>query len=200
MKRLARVYSGLGRLRILRSMVRLGGAGSMVLSILLWTLAAAFLLDFWIRMGRLERGIMLILAAGVVAWGIVWYLLPALRVRESDTALAVMIDRQQGMHSDLVAAIQFEDPRRRQYGSGDLRDAVIEYTGDAAGSLSFVEGLSAAQMAVRMAIFAATALVCAALVFGWPGPGNAAAFLNRLFLGPARYPTRTVIGEIVSPG
>ena len=55
-------------------------------------------------------------------------------------------------------------------------------------------------MAVRMAIFAATALVCAALVFGWPGPGNAAAFLNRLFLGPARYPTRTVIGEIVSPG
>lgn len=194
---LSRVYSGLGRLRLLRTTVRLGSACSMVLSILLWALAAAFLLDLWIRMGRIERGIVLAGAIVLVGWAILRYLVPALLVHESDTALAVMVDHQQRMHSDLVAAIQFEDPVRAQYGSGDLREAVIEYTGEAAGSLSFLEGVSGGRLGVRLAILAVTLAACAvpAAMF----PKHTEVFLNRLLLGSARYPTRTIIEEIVSP-
>lgn len=170
----------------------------MVLSILLWSLAVAFILDFLIRMGRLERGIVLaaVIAGLVIAF--VRYLLPALRVSENDTQLALMVDNQQGMHSDLVAAIQFEDEYRRQYGSADLREAVIEYTGAAAGGINYLEGFSLAQLGERLLIFLVTALICI-------GPAvffrqHAGAFFNRLLLGTGRYPTNVVITKIESPG
>jgi len=201
MRRLTKIYGGLGRLRLLRTAVRLGSAWSIVLSILLWALAGAFALDFWIRMGRLERGIVLIAAVALVAWAVAKHLLPAMKIRESDTALAVLVDQRQGMHSDLVAAIQFEDVSREQYGSGDLREAVIDYTDAASGDLDLLEGFTPEarkQIMSRLAIFLLTAAVC--LVPGAIWRSHTAAFLNRLLLGQARYPTRTIIKEIVSPG
>ena len=48
MKRLPKVRQGLARLRLFRSTVRLGVMGSTVLSILLWALAVAFVLDYGI--------------------------------------------------------------------------------------------------------------------------------------------------------
>jgi len=197
MRRLTRIYSGLGRLRLLRSTVRLGAAGSLVLSIALWTLLAAFLLDFWLRMDRVERAVVLAVALGVVCWAVIHYLVPALRVAESDTLLAVMVDRQQRMHSDLVAAIQFEDPKRRQFGSGDLREAVIESAGEAAGVLNFLEGVSGRKLIWRLPAFGFTVLIW--LAMGVWLSGHTSAFFNRLFLGRAHYPTRTIIEEIVSP-
>ena len=198
MKRLPKVSSGLARLRLFRSTVRLGIMGSTVLSILLWTLVAAFALDFWIRMGYLERGIVLVAVIGVTAWTVIRYLLPAVKVHESDMALAVMVDRRHGMHSDLVAAIQFDDEGRPQYGSMDLREVVIEYAGRAAAGLRFLQGFSPKELALRLLVFLITAVIClppAAIYSGHTG-----AFLNRLLLGKAHYPTRTIIEEIVSPG
>lgn len=170
----------------------------MVLSILLWSLAVAFILDFLIRMGRLERGIVLaaVIAGLVIAF--VRYLLPAMRVSESDTLLALMVDNQQGMHSDLVAAIQFEDEHRWQYGSVDLREAVVEYTGAAAGGIDFLEGFSLAQLGERLMIFLVTAAIC--LVPAGIFRQHTGAFFNRLFLGMGRYPTDVVITKIESPG
>ena len=92
MKRLLKVHAGLARLRLYRSTVRFGIMGSTVLSTLLWALAAAFALDFGIRMGYLERGIVLVAVIGVIAWTVIRYLLPAVKVHESDTVLAVMVD------------------------------------------------------------------------------------------------------------
>ena len=180
MKRLAKIYSGLGRLRALRSTVRLTSAGSWILSILLWTLAVAYLLDFWIRMARLSRGILLVVAVVVVGWALVRYLLPAMRVRESDTALAVLVDQRQGMQSDLVGAIQFEDAARRQYGSAELREAVIDYIGAAGGSMDFLGGFSPEarrRLFLRLIVFAITAGVCAIPIVMYPA--HTAAFLNR---------------------
>lgn len=197
MKRLPKVRSGLARLRLSRLTVRLGTMGSTVLSILLWTLAAAFALDFWIRMDRLERSIVLIAVLGVVVWTIVRYLLPVLKVHESDTVLAVMVDTKHGMHSDLVAAIQFDDEGRRQYGSTELREAVVEYTGEAAGGLNFLEGFSRRDLSRRLIVFVVTAAIC--VIPGTIYSGYTGAFLNRLLLGSARYPTRTKIVKILSP-
>jgi len=198
MIRLPKVRSGLARLRLFRLTARLGMMGSTALSILLWTLAAAFVLDYWIRMDRLERGIVLVAAIGVVIWTIVRHVAPALRTQESDTLLAVMVDGKQGMHSDLVAAIQFDDTQRAQYGSAQLRDSVVDRTGKAAGGLNFLKGFSRTELMHRLLVFVVTVAIC-----GVPGTlysGHTRAFLNRLFLGNAHYPTETQIRDILSPG
>ena len=197
MKRLAAIRSGLRRLRHARAAARLSSALSVVVSVLLWALMAAFLLDFGVRMDRLERAVVLLATAGISAWAVMRYLLPAARTHESDGVLALMVDRQRGLQSDVIAAIQFDDDGRRQYGSTRLRDAVVARTAQASGQFDFLEGFSRGQLGRRLAIFGLSVAICAGpgIVFR----GHAAAFFNRLFLGGAHYPTRTIIERIVSP-
>jgi hypothetical protein len=196
MKRLPKIRSGLARLRMFRSTVRLGMMGSTVLTIILWTLAVAFLLDFWIQMGQLERFIVLVAVLTVMIWAFAKFLAPVMKVSESDTALAVMVDNMHGMHSDLVGAIQFADDDRPQYGSERLREAVVENTGETAGTMNFLEGFSRKEMFQRIGIFAATALICLgpAVAFG----NYTGTFLKRMLLFDARYPTRTKL-EVIRP-
>jgi len=199
MKTLSTVHHGLRRLRGFRAMVRLGSAWSAWICVVLWALAGAFLLDYWMRMGRLERGILLLAVLGVIVWTVVRHLAPALRVRENDVALALLVERHQGLNSDLVAALQFADAGRDQYGSGALREAVVDCTAEASGSLDFLEGFSREQLGRRAAMLVATVLlvIAPAAVF----PRYTRAFLDRFFLlGGAHYPTRTIIERIVSPG
>ncbi|MBT3200682.1 MAG: hypothetical protein HN350_12285 [Phycisphaerales bacterium] len=197
MKRLPKIRSGLARLRLFRSTVRLGMMGSTAFSIVLWAMAAAFLLDFWIHMGQLERLIVLVLVVALSAWAMLRYLVPALKVYESDTSLAVMVDDIHGMHSNLVGAIQFDDEDRSQFGSGQLRNAVVEHTGKVVGGMNFLEGFSRKELVRRLGIFAVTAVICLgpAVVFSQ----YTGAFLKRMMLFETRYPTRTNI-EVVSPG
>ncbi|MDP6046676.1 MAG: hypothetical protein QGG25_13795 [Phycisphaerae bacterium] len=196
MKRLPKIRSGLARLRMFRSTVRLGMMGSTVLSILLWAMAGAFLLDFWIHMDQLERTIVLLGMIGVSLWAIVKYLKPALGVHESDTALAVMVDGMHGMHSDLVGAIQFDDDNRPQYGSEQLREAVVSNTAKAAGGMNFLEGFSRKELFKRLLMFVITVVICLtpAVVYA----KYTGAFLKRMVLFETRYPTLTSI-EVVSP-
>ena len=196
MKRLPKIRSGLARLRLFRSTVRLGMMGSTVLSILLWAMAGAFLLDFWIHMDQLERIIVLLGVIGVAGWAFVRFLVPALKGHESDTALAVLVDGMHGMHSDLVGAIQFDDENRPQYGSRQLRDAVVEYTGQAAGDLNFLEGFSRKELFNRLLMFVITAVICLAPAVVYSK--YTGAFLKRMVLFETRYPTRTSL-EIISP-
>jgi hypothetical protein len=109
-----------------------------------------------------------------------------------------MVERQQGIGSDLVAALQFSDERRSQFGSGDLRQAVIDYTDEVSGSLNYLEGFSREELTRRMLVLAVTCLVCVLPVAFMPG--HVSAFANRFLLGGAHYPTRTVIEKIESPG
>lgn len=196
MKRLPKIHSGLARLRLFRSTVRLGMMGSTVLSILLWAMAGAFLLDFWIHMDQLERVIVLLSVIGVAGWAFFRFLAPVLKGHESDTALAVMVDGMHGMHSDLVGALQFDDEKRSQYGSTQLRDAVVEYTGQAAGELNFLEGFSRKELFNRLFIFVLTAVICLtpAVIYSQ----HTGIFLKRMVLFEARYPTRTSI-KVISP-
>lgn len=198
MTRLPEVRSGLARLRLFRVTVRLGMMGSTAVSILLWTLAAAFVLDVRIRMDLLERGIVLAAAIGVAIWTIVRYVTPALRAHESDTLLAVMVDGKHGLHSDLVAALQFDDTQRAQYGSAQLRASVVERTANTAGGLNFLKGFSRTELMHRLLVLVVTVAICG--VLGSIYSGHTRAFLNRLFLGSAHYPTQTEILDILSPG
>ncbi|MGB2822170.1 MAG: hypothetical protein WBF17_14395, partial [Phycisphaerae bacterium] len=198
MKKLTTVHHGLRRLRGFRAMVRLGSAWSVMISVVLWALAIAFLLDYWMRMGRLERAILLLAVLGMAAWTLARHVVPALRVREGDIGLALLVERQQGLSSDLVAALQFAESERSQYGSSVLREAVVDCTAEASGGLDFLEGFSRERLGRRAATLAITAVVV--LLPAAAFPRYSAIFLRRLFLlGKMHYPTRTIIEAIESP-
>jgi len=194
MKRLPKVRQGLARLRLFRSTVRLGVMGSTVLSILLWALAAAFVLDYWIGMDALERSIVLVGVIAVAIWTVTRFVLPAIKVHESDAALAVLVDAKRGLHSNLVAAIEFDDDARPQYGSDQLREKVVENTGRAATGMDFLEGFSRQELMRRLLVFVATVAIC--LVPSALYSAHAGAFLKRLMLGDVHYPTQTKIEDI----
>lgn len=194
MKRLPRVRTGLARLRLFRSTVRLGVMGSTILSILLWALAVAFVLDYGIGMDALERSIVLVGIVAVAIWTVGRYAVPALSAHESDAALAVLVDAKRGLHSNLVAAIEFDDEDRPQYGSEQLREEVVEQTGRIATGMNFIEGFSRRALMNRLLVFAATLAIC--LIPSALFPAYTGAFLDRLVLGDTNYPTGTVITKV----
>ncbi len=198
MSKLRAVHHGIGRLKRRRASVRVGSALAWALSVLLWVLAGAFVLDVLLRMGLLERGIALTAVAAVAAWLLVKHVGPALLRREDPIELALMVERQQGLTTDLVAALQFNETRRAQYGSYQLREAVVDCMDDASGELDFLEGFDRRQLGRRGLVLAVTAVLVVgpALVF----PAYAGAFASRLMLGSAHYPTATRIEQIGAPG
>jgi len=198
MTQLSGLYSGLQNLKRYRASVRLGSAAAVFGTVVLGVLAAAFILDVTTHMGRLERFIMLVAFIAATVWSARKHLLPALAVDEDPTTLALMVERQQGISSDLVAAMQFADEARPQIGSADLRNAVVEYTGEAASHLDYLEGFDREELKKRgtnFGILAAIVLLGMLIM-----PGHAMAFFNRFLLGSAHYPTRTRIVEVMSPG
>ncbi len=198
MSRLASLQSGLARVRRFRSTVRNGSAWSVFACVLLWVLMGAFVIDVMLHMGGIERTVVLIFFISMTVWSFRKYVLPAILVSEDSVELALMVERQQGIGSDLVAALQFADGKRSQFGSGDLREAVIDYTAEVSGSLNYLEGFSRQQLTRRITMLAITVVVVLLPVFAMPG--HVAVFANRFLLGSARYPTRTVIEKIESPG
>ncbi|MEX2216975.1 MAG: hypothetical protein WD768_22880 [Phycisphaeraceae bacterium] len=198
MPRLATLQSGLARLRRYRSSVRNGSALAVLACVALWVLLGAFVLDVLLHMGIIERVIVLLFFVGAIIHTARKYVAPALRVNEDAVQLALMVERQQGIGSDLVAAIQFADTSSPQYGSADLREAVISCTDEVSGNLNYLEGFSRQQLFNRAMLLGATLLLVAIPVIVLPA--HVAAFLNRFTLGSATYPTRTQIAAIESPG
>jgi hypothetical protein len=198
MAKLRTLHSGLNRVRRFRATVRVGSALAVFASIVLGYLLAAFLLDLATHMGRAERAIVLAVFGVTTVWALRKYVAPALRAREEEVALALMVERQQGIGSDLVAALQFADGGRSQYGSSDLRQAVIDYTDEVSGHLNYLEGFSRKELTNRATVLAVTVLLAALPCVA--APAHVAVFANRFLLGNAHYPTRTVIESIDSPG
>ena len=59
--------------------------------------------------------------AAAALWAVVKYLAPAYRMHEDDVSLALLVERRQGLNSDLVAALQFADDGREQTDLGHQR-------------------------------------------------------------------------------
>ncbi|MBI1374692.1 MAG: hypothetical protein GC159_18390 [Phycisphaera sp.] len=198
MTQLASLHNGLNQLKRFRASVRVGSAAALFGTIVLSVLIAAFVLDVSTHMGRLERFIMLAVFVGTAVWSVRRHLLPALAVNEDKVELALMVERQQGLTSDLVAALQFADGTRAQFGSPDLRHAVVEYTDEVSSHLDYLEGFDRDELkkrGINLGIVAGIILLGVIIM-----PGHAFAFMNRFLLGGAHYPTATRIVEVVSPG
>jgi hypothetical protein len=160
----------------------------------LWILAVLFLLDWQLSMTRGQRIVAMVVGLGVVVWAYRHYSRPLLGQRESDLDMALMVERQQQIDSDLVAALQFESPEARLWGSTQLEGAVIDYVAEFSRGWNLLEGFSAKQFVKRGSILAVTlALLLAAVL--WQ-PRYAAIFFARLGLGHQHYPTRTMIDEV----
>lgn len=190
--------SQLNRLRQKRSFVRWGSAVSTLLAVLLWLLVAAFVGDWSLnlpwqsRVGLLVTWIVAGLAAlKTFAWPLAW-------VHETTEDVALIVERQNKIDSDLVAALQFENPHAKNWGSSRLADAVVDYVAEFSPSLNVFEGFSYQPLPKRLLFFLATSLFVLGFVITCPG--HASAFWNRFLLGGAHYPTKTQMESIVISG
>ncbi len=195
---LAHIHDAIIRLRRLRTVVRLGSAASRVAALALAGLLVIFLLDWLTNAGRVERVILLLLWLGGLAWACRRWLLPALRTREADSDLALLIERRQGIDTDLVAAVQFADGRRAQFGSPPLRAAVIAYVEEVLPNLDLLEGFNTRAMRPHLAQLGAAMSVWLLLLV--LAPGHVGAFASRTLLSNRSYPTDTRIETILEPG
>jgi|GEM_PF-1284328 len=200
--RLADLRSRITRVTRHRSRLRLlSGLSRVVLAILI-AAVGLFLLDWMFSPGRFVRGLLLCGAVVAVVRGFWRRVRPGLVKRESEIDIALAIEKQQGIDSDLVAALEFADGVRTdsdsRSGSADLRDAVIDYVADFGRSWQMPRERVDPKLRRRVAWLAiALAGIVVALALR---PDFAAAFFNRLFLGSAHYPTRTRIESLAIGG
>ena len=197
MSRLDALHRSIGQARRRRRLIGLGTGAALFAGVVLAALFVALCLDVGLRLGVIERVLMLAALALVAVWAARRFLLPAFRRGATPLETAMQVERRHGLQSDLVAGLQFDDDNRPQYGSGELRQAAVERAAEAAGEVDVFRGLSSRRL-LHAGVFALAAFALLAvptLVMGY-GP----AFLNRLLLGDAHYPTRTQIEEVTLPG
>ncbi len=198
MKRLDALHQGLARVGRFRTLVRLGSAWSVFVSVALWILLVAFGLDVLTHMGILERIVTVAIGLIILVFTFKRFLIPVMGVRESQVQLALLVEGRQGVNTDFVAALQFSDEARKQFGSEGLREAIVSYTDAMSPNINYLEGFSRRQLFNRGMFMVITVVIAMLPVVAFGD--HVAAFLNRLALGNAMYPTNTIIQEIVSPG
>ncbi len=198
MSKLAQLRARLLRLRGRRRNVRLAIGHSALAVAAAWTLAALFLADWLLEMNKPQRAVTLAVAAGVVLWAVRRFTLPWLGRRETLVDMALLVQRQEQIDSDVVAALQFESPDAAGWGSVQLEQAVIDRVAELGGRLKPLLGLPKDRLARRIAALAVTAAVLGAAAGRFPD--HAAVFFNRLVLGSRHYPTRTTIESVAING
>lgn len=198
MSKLSPLRSRISALRRRRMSVRHGAGYAAIAVAVLWILVAAFLLDWSFGFSKWQRGLLLTVCGIAAVWCFRRYALPWFQVDESDLDVALMVERKQKIDSDLVAAIQFESPDASQWGSTQLEGAVIDYVADFSRNWNIFEGFSAKDLSKRGAWLVGTVLLIG--VAAICRPDFFGAFLNRMFLGNAHYPTRTQIESVTLNG
>ncbi len=192
---LRRLRDDLARLQNTRRMIRWGNGLSLLIVAVIATLALAFVADVALEMSRLQRLVLLGLVIGTCVWAFKRFTKPWLVQSESLIEVALLVERHQQIDSDLVAAIQFEQPEAASWGSAQLESAVITHVARISPQLNVFEGFSQTDFK-RRTLLAATAVVAVAIC--WAAyPGYLNAFLSRLFVGSGFYPTKTQIVKVV---
>lgn len=196
MTRLADLRKRLRRLRRRRARVRLGTGLSAFLLAVLWVPAAAFAVDWSLEPGQLPRAVLLAGCAIAVLWAFGRFTAPWLGRRETELDMALLVERQEQIDSDLVAAVQFDSPGAAAWGSARLRQAVIEQAAQRGKRLDVMKGLSRKRLFRRLAMLLLSAAAWAAVGYGLTD--HLSAFARRMFLlSSVHYPTRTRIASIV---
>lgn len=175
---------------------RLSAASRIGLAILL-AAGALFLVDWMFAPGRFARLIMLLVAAAAVARVFWRRVRPGLAARETEAEIALLIEKQHGIDSDLVAALEFANGSAAP-GSADLRGAVVDYVAEFGRTWQMPREAIDPKLRRRLGGLAvAVAGVAAAVAVR---PDFAAAYVNRMLLGRAHYPTRTRIESLTIGG
>jgi hypothetical protein len=164
----------------------------------LWSLAILFVADWLLEMKRLPRLVLIAAATGTVAYAFVHLTKPWLMSRESLIDMALLVERQQKLDNDLVAALQFESADAARWGSSQLQTAVVDYVAEFSHELDVFTGISFAPLRSRVTALGITLAVVGLAVVLYPS--HAAVFWNRLLLGGAHYPTQTRVERIVING
>ncbi len=198
MTRLSDLRRRLARLRARRMRLRRVTGYSALLLAVLWVAAAAFAVDVAFEMDRVQRLIALAACVGMIVWAFRRFTRPWLGQRESDLEMALLVERQEHIDSDLIAAIQFESPEARTWGSPKLEQAVVESVAGRTPRINVMRGLSRKPRNQRMVLLFLTAAL-------WGGcsylfPDHVTAFLHRALLGARHYPSRTQIESITVAG
>ena len=141
----------LALLRVYRAMLRWFAAACGWFTAILCLVVALFCLDYAFRMDETQR--VLALSAAMIAgsWAFHRWAWPLVRIRESEIETASFVQRQHGIDSDLVAAIQFARSPERPWGSHVLVDAAVKRAGETASRLNLFAGLSHQTAATRAA-------------------------------------------------
>lgn len=174
-----------------RALVRCGTALALMLTATALFVAAVFLLDWSLGLSVAQRAVVLIAAAAVLAWCFLRFAWPRLTVREDEVDMALLVERRQGVDSDLTAALQFQSPHAADWGSPQLEAAVVAQVDRQSSEINVLDGFSWSPLPSRLIV--AVALMAALVIAARTFPSYARAFLDRALLGGARYPTRTVI-------
>jgi hypothetical protein len=117
-----------------------------------------------------------------------------LGIKESIQEMALLVESRQRIDSDLIAALEFEDPQADQWGSRQLENAVISYVAQLGRGLNVFLGFDRATAAKRFGVLLITSLTAAGIVA--LAPQHALVFLKRLALSKEHYPTKTRIVAI----
>ncbi len=187
---LAPLREQLARVRRRRRAIRFAAGVIAIAVALLWVLSVIFLLDWQLSMSRLQRIVVILLGAGAMSWAYRKYAAALLAVHETDLDIALMVEKQQQIDSDLVAALQFETPEAAKWGSRQLSRAVIAYVADFSRDADLLERLSHEHVARRGVLMVVTFVALAAAIV-WQ-PRYAATFLNRLAAGLLALPDANV--------
>lgn len=198
MSKLIHLRARLTDLRRRRQLVRWGVAFASLLLALVGTLVGALAIDWFFDMTRLQRALTILLGAACLSWAYRRFARPWFQVHESDIDMALLVERQQKIDGDLVAALQFEGTEAQKWGSTQLRQAVIDYVADFGKGLNVLEGFSTRSLLRPVA--ALTVALLAIVLYGSTYPDYVRAFVNRICLGTARYPTRTILDEVAING
>ena len=134
----------------------------------------------------------------IAGLGLVWvfrhHTLPWLGDRQTEVDMAIFVQQQHHIDTDLVAALEFERPEARHWGSVQLQEQVIRQTADLTRDMDVAVGLKNDNLRRRMTTLLITAAVVALAVGLFPD--YARVFFNRLLLGRGHYPTRTALDAV----
>lgn len=196
--KLSTLRTRLSSLRRSRAAVRWGSAICAPIAFVLWLLVAAFWCDWSFDLPVTFRGLVLLGWVAGGAWAVRRFAWPLVRIRESEQDVALLVEQQHKIDTDLVAALQFEQPQAAEWGSSRLEQAVVDYVAEFSPSLDVFQGFSYHPLPKRAIVLASTIIVVTGVALAFPN--HAAAFWNRFLLGSAHYPTKTQIESITVNG
>ena len=194
MSKLGQLRRQLAALRRARQTARWGTGLCAVGIAVLVALGLLFVFDLYFELNVPQRLLMFVVAVAGVVWAVKKYALPYFEAGESIEALALQVERQHHIPSDLIAALQFESPAAASWGSTALEEQVIGRVVQTSPKLDVFAGFSRETLIRRAGILLALAAV--AIVGALMFPEHFRVFGQRLLLGNEHYPTATVIEQI----